>query len=106
VESEDSDDDEESSEEVPKKQSRKASNVSQTSKGKKAKKNESEDEDDEEENEDGDKEIFVGNLAFSVSEDTCYDLFAKYGEVVNVKLPTRPDGTSKGIAFIEFSTHG
>jgi len=88
---------------VPKKKSRAASNVSKSSNGKKGKKAESE---DEEEEEDGDKEIFVGNLAFSVVEDALYDLFAKYGEVTNVKLPTRPDGTSKGIAFVEFSTRG
>jgi len=44
-------------------------------------------------------------LSFNATEDTLGEHFSKYGEVVNVKVPKRPNGQSKGIAFIEFSTH-
>ena len=42
-------------------------------------------------------------MAFTVTEDTLRTHFKKYGKIVNVKVPQRPDGKSKGIAFIEFA---
>lgn len=44
-------------------------------------------------------------MSFNATEDSLADHFSKYGEVTNVKVPKRPNGQSKGIAFIEFSSH-
>lgn len=49
--------------------------------------------DNEEDKDDDDdpakREIFVGNLAFSVDEDVVASHFEKYGEVVNIKIPMK-----------------
>jgi len=51
------------------------------------------------------KKIFVGNLPFSVTQDSLSELFSQYGEVVDVKLITdRMSGRSKGFGFVEYST--
>ena len=51
------------------------------------------------------KKLFVGNLPFTVSQETLQELFSQYGEIVNVALITdRMTGRSKGIAFIEYTT--
>jgi len=113
VESSDAEEEDSDSDVPVKAAPRKISNVSATNKKKgaaAAKKDESEDEDMEEEKGDDDdedeskKEIFVGNLSFKFDEDALYEHFGKYGEVTNVKLPRKPDGLSKGIAFIEFGS--
>jgi RNA recognition motif-containing protein len=44
-------------------------------------------------------------LSFNATEDTLTKHFSKYGTVVNAKVPKRPNGQSKGIAFIEFESH-
>lgn len=103
----DSDSDAESSEEE--KPVRKASNVSQTKKT--AKKVESEEE-EVEEVENGDaadpdadkKELFVGNLAFTTTEDSLGEAFGQYGSITNIKMPQNM-GKPKGFAFVEFATH-
>jgi nucleolin len=49
--------------------------------------------------------LFVRNLSWGVREDDLYDLFGEVGEVISVKIPTRPeDGKSKGFAFVEMAT--
>lgn len=51
------------------------------------------------------RKLFVGNITFSVSEQQLTDLFAQYGELVEVKMIfDRATGRPKGIAFVEFAS--
>ncbi len=46
--------------------------------------------------------IYVGNVAFTATENQLQDLFAEYGEVSSVKIITdKYSGRSKGFAFVE-----
>ena len=46
--------------------------------------------------------IYVGNLAYSVTEDELRDLFGEFGEVSTVNLISdKFSGQSKGFAFVE-----
>lgn len=46
--------------------------------------------------------IYVGNLAYSVTSEDVTEVFAEYGEVVRVHLPTdRETGKFRGFAFVE-----
>ena len=59
------------------------------------KKDDDEEEDEEEEVQNGDddkKELFVGNLAFSTTEDSLAQAFGECGTVTNIKLPMNPAG--------------
>jgi RNA recognition motif-containing protein len=48
------------------------------------------------------KNIFVGNLAFSVTENTVRSLFEAYGSVDRVSLVTdRDTGQARGFGFVE-----
>lgn len=48
--------------------------------------------------------IYVGNLPFSASEDELRKLFAQYGTVESVSLPTdRDTGRPRGFGFVEMS---
>jgi RNA recognition motif-containing protein len=48
------------------------------------------------------KKIYVGNLAFSSSEESVKDLFSQFGEVLSVKIPTdQVTGRSRGFCFVE-----
>lgn len=48
------------------------------------------------------KNIYVGNLPFSASEEQINELFAQYGEVVRVSLITdRETGRPRGFGFVE-----
>ncbi len=50
------------------------------------------------------KNIFVGNLSFSSSEDSVRGLFETYGTVDRVSIITdRETGRSRGFAFVEMS---
>lgn len=50
------------------------------------------------------KKIYIGNLSFSVDDQTLSDLFSQYGEVQTAKIITdRDSGRSKGFAFVEMS---
>lgn len=50
------------------------------------------------------KNIFVGNLSFSSSEDAVRGLFETYGTVDRVSIITdRETGRSRGFAFVEMS---
>ena len=49
--------------------------------------------------------IYVGNLAFSVTESSLNDLFSQHGRVESCRLITdRDTGRSKGFGFVEMST--
>ena len=51
------------------------------------------------------KKLYVGNLPFSVTEQTLQTTFAPHGTVETVKLITdRDTGQSKGFAFVEMRT--
>lgn len=51
------------------------------------------------------KKIYVGNLAFSITENTLNDLFTEHGAVDSCRLITdRDTGRSKGFGFVEMST--
>lgn len=48
--------------------------------------------------------LFVGNLPWSVTQDQLRDMFAQYGELVDVHLVTdKMTGRSRGIGFVEFA---
>ncbi|PAF50615.1 RNA-binding protein [Helicobacter sp. 13S00477-4] len=48
------------------------------------------------------KSIYVGNLAYSASEEDIKQLFSKYGNVASVKLINdRETGRAKGFGFVE-----
>lgn len=41
--------------------------------------------------------LFIGNLPFTANEDSLYEMFAEYGSVQSVRLPTdRETGAPKG----------
>lgn len=53
----------------------------------------------------GNSKLYVGNLAFSVTESALNDLFSQHGAVESCRLITdRDSGRSKGFAFVEMST--
>ena len=48
--------------------------------------------------------IYVGNLAFDVSEDDLQTAFEEYGQVASVNIvKDRETGKSRGFAFIEMN---
>ncbi len=47
--------------------------------------------------------IYVGNLAYSATEADLRELFAFYGTIKSVSIPT-DQGRSKGFAFVDFET--
>ena len=48
------------------------------------------------------QKIYVGNLPFTSSESDVERLFAEYGEVISVALPTdRETGRPRGFGFVE-----
>jgi cold-inducible RNA-binding protein len=47
-------------------------------------------------------QIFVGNLAFTTTEEDLAQLFHPYGEITRVQIVTdRDTGRSRGFAFVE-----
>tara|TARA_B100001175_G_scaffold256929_1_gene225116 strand:- start:316 stop:561 length:246 start_codon:yes stop_codon:yes gene_type:complete len=49
--------------------------------------------------------IYVGNIAWGVSEDELEALFAQYGEVNSARIITdRDSGRSKGFGFVEMAS--
>ncbi len=51
------------------------------------------------------KKLYVGNLPFSVTEDSLKEMFAQFGTVESVNIITdRYTGQPKGFGFIELST--
>lgn len=52
-----------------------------------------------------DTKILVKNIAFEATKEEIRKLFKGYGELKNVRLPTKLDGQHRGFCFIEFITH-
>jgi cold-inducible RNA-binding protein len=51
------------------------------------------------------QKIYVGNLPFETTESAVQQLFAAFGEVVSVALPTdRETGRPRGFGFVEMSS--
>ncbi len=49
--------------------------------------------------------IYVGNLSYEVTEGSLNSVFAEYGSVKRVQLPTdRETGRFRGFAFVEMGT--
>ena len=49
--------------------------------------------------------IYVGNLSFQATEEDLKEVFAEYGEVRRVSLPSdRETGRKRGFAFIEMAS--
>ena len=49
--------------------------------------------------------IYVGNLSYEVTQEDLNTVFAEYGSVKRVNLPTdRETGRVRGFAFVEMST--
>merc|ERR1719359_1316069 len=48
--------------------------------------------------------IFVGGLRKTTDSDKVAAHFAKFGEINSVDIKRLPDGTSRGFAFVEFTT--
>jgi len=50
--------------------------------------------------------IYVGNLALSVTQDSLRDLFIEFGEVESAKvIADRFSGASKGFGFVEMPSN-
>ena len=50
--------------------------------------------------------LYVGNLAYSVTEEDLRQTFAEYGEVASVNIITdRYTGQSKGFGFVEMPSN-
>jgi RNA recognition motif-containing protein len=53
------------------------------------------------------QKIYVGNLPFSATEAEIEKLFAEFGEVTSVALPTdRETGRPRGFGFVEMAEGG
>lgn len=51
------------------------------------------------------KKLYVGNLPFSINDQSLGDLFAQAGTVTSAKVIANPEtGRSKGFGFVEMST--
>lgn len=49
-------------------------------------------------------QIYVGNLAYKMTEDSLKELFEQHGEVTSVKIiKDRFSGRSKGFGFVEMA---
>ena len=49
--------------------------------------------------------IYVGNLSYSVTQEDLSEVFAEYGKVKRVQVPTdRETGKPRGFAFVEMET--
>jgi RNA recognition motif-containing protein len=49
--------------------------------------------------------IYVGNLSYDVTQSDLTDVFAEYGTVKRVQLPTdRETGRMRGFAFVEMGS--
>ena len=50
------------------------------------------------------KKLYVGNIAYSMDNDSLKEMFTPFGEVVSAQIiMDRDSGRSKGFGFVEFS---
>jgi len=49
-----------------------------------------------------DQTVFVGNLSFNTDVDKLWEFFGPCGNIKDVRIGKRPDGSSRGFAHIEF----
>lgn len=48
--------------------------------------------------------LYVGNLPYSMTNDSLKQMFAEFGEIVDARIITdRHSGRSKGFGFVEFA---
>ena len=60
----------------------------------------------EQENENiSNNKLLIKNIAFEASKEELRKLFKVYGQVKNLRLPTKIDGSHRGFAFVEFLSH-
>lgn len=50
------------------------------------------------------REVYLANLAWTATKADVKKAFSKYGKVEDVRIPSKVDGSSKGIGFVAFST--
>ncbi|HEY8272257.1 MAG TPA: RNA-binding protein [Pseudobdellovibrionaceae bacterium] len=51
------------------------------------------------------KKIYVGNLSYSLNDQSLVDVFSEFGNVESARIVTdRESGRSKGFAFVEMSS--
>jgi len=51
------------------------------------------------------KKIYVGNLSYTLNDQSLVDVFSEFGNVESARIVTdRESGRSKGFAFVEMST--
>ncbi|KAG5641220.1 hypothetical protein DXG03_005754, partial [Asterophora parasitica] len=48
------------------------------------------------------KNLFVGNLPFSVQDSELREAFEPFGQIASIRVAYRPDGTARGFAHVEF----
>lgn len=49
--------------------------------------------------------LFLGNISFECTNDSIQQIFAEYGNITRVSLPTdRDTGSLKGFGYVDFST--
>lgn len=46
--------------------------------------------------------LIIRNLSFKITEDILKEEFSKFGEIIDVRIPTKPDGKMRGFGFVEF----
>lgn len=46
--------------------------------------------------------IFIRNIAPSVTQKTLFDIYSKYGNIIKCKLDCYNDGTSRGICYVQY----
>ena len=49
--------------------------------------------------------LLIKNIAFEANKEELRKLFKVYGQVKNLRLPTKLDGNHRGFAFVEFMSH-
>jgi RNA recognition motif-containing protein len=60
-------------------------------------------EEPQEDDEEGEFEVCVMGLSFNAYDNDIRELFQQCGDILHVNLLSRPDGKSKGMAFVKFS---